>query len=105
MRSVQWQLRLLGTFSALAYIHRENEKTSVEVAGRSSLCVSCVYVHWLLVLMGHKNIIQNLCEWKIFGLNKEASCIWRIESNKELNDLIKNRNMLNRFLIVFDYFC
>ena len=45
-----------------------------------------------------------LFEWKIFGLNKEASCIWRIESNKELNDLIKNRNMLNYFLIVFDFF-
>ena len=46
----------------------------------------------------------SLSEGKIFGRNKEARCIWRIETNKELNDLIKNRNMLNRFLIIFNFF-
>ena len=32
----------------------------------------------------------SLYEGKIFGPNKEASGIWRIKSNKELNELIKN---------------
>jgi hypothetical protein len=46
----------------------------------------------------------SLYEGKLFGKNKEASGVWRIKSNKELNDLIKNRNILNRFLIIFNFF-
>jgi len=34
MRSMQWQLGILGTFSAFAFRHRETKKTCVEVAGR-----------------------------------------------------------------------
>ena len=34
MRSMQWQLGMLGAVSAFAYRHRETKKTCVEVAGR-----------------------------------------------------------------------
>ena len=34
MRSMQWQLGILGTISAFAYRHRETEKNCVEMAGR-----------------------------------------------------------------------
>ena len=32
---------------------------------------------------------------KIFGPTKEANGIWRIETNKELDELIKHRNVIN----------
>jgi len=32
---------------------------------------------------------------KIFGPTKEANGIWRIKTNKELNELIKHRNVVN----------
>jgi len=32
---------------------------------------------------------------KIFGPTKEANGIWRIETNKELDELIKHRNIIN----------
>ena len=37
--------------------------------------------------------------WKIFGPTKEASGIWRIKTNKELDELIKRRNIINRNII------
>jgi hypothetical protein len=32
---------------------------------------------------------------KIFGPTKEANSIWRIKKNKELDELIKHRNIIN----------
>ena len=32
---------------------------------------------------------------KIFGPTKEANGIWRIKTNKELDELIKHRNIIN----------
>jgi hypothetical protein len=32
---------------------------------------------------------------KIFGPTKEDKAIWRIKTNKELNELIKHRNIIN----------
>ena len=46
----------------------------------------------------HKeSIIQKLSvfERKIFGPTKEANGIWRIKTNKELDELIKHRNIIN----------
>ena len=34
-------------------------------------------------------------ERKIFGPTKEANGIWRIKTNKELDELIKHRNIIN----------
>jgi len=48
-----------------------------------------------------ESIIQKLCvfDWKIlrriFGPTKEANGIWRIKTNKELDELIKQRNIIN----------
>jgi len=47
------------------------------------------------------SIIQEISvyEWKIlrkiFGTTKEANGIWRIKTNKELDALIKHRNIIN----------
>ena len=32
---------------------------------------------------------------KMFGSTKEANGIWRIKTNKELDELIKHRNVIN----------
>jgi hypothetical protein len=48
-----------------------------------------------------ESIIQKLSVFerkilrKIFGPTKEANGIWRIKTNKELDDLIKRRNIIN----------
>jgi len=48
-----------------------------------------------------ESIIQKLCVFerkilrKIFGPTKEANGIWRMKTNKELEDLIKHRNIIN----------
>jgi len=48
-----------------------------------------------------RSIIQKLSvfEWKIlrkiFGPTKEANSIWRIKTNKELDELIKHQNIIN----------
>ena len=44
-----------------------------------------------------ESITQNLCvfERKIFRLTEEANGIWRIKTNKELDELIKHRNVIN----------
>ena len=44
-----------------------------------------------------ESIIQKLSvfERKIFGPTKEANGIWRIKTNKELDELIKHRNIIN----------
>jgi len=34
-------------------------------------------------------------ERKIFGLTKEVNGIWRIKTNKDLDELIKHRNIIN----------
>ena len=34
-------------------------------------------------------------ERKIFGPTKEANCIWRIKTNKKLDELIKHWNIIN----------
>jgi hypothetical protein len=36
-------------------------------------------------------------EGKIFGPTKEDNGIWRIKTNKELDELLKQRNILNSF--------
>ena len=48
---------------------------------------------WLL----KESTIQKLSvfERKIFGPTKEANGIWRIKTNKELDELIKHRNIIN----------
>jgi len=51
--------------------------------------------------MGPQSIIQKLSLFerkilrKIFGPTKEANGIWRIKTNKELDELIKHRNIIN----------
>ena len=48
-----------------------------------------------------ESIIQKLSVFekkilrKIFGPTKEANGIWRIETNKQLEELIKHRNIIN----------
>ena len=44
-----------------------------------------------------ESIIQKLSvfERKIFGPTKEANGIWRIKTNKKLDELIKHRNIIN----------
>jgi len=44
-----------------------------------------------------ESIIQKLSvfERKIFGPTKEANGIWRIKTNKDLDELIKHRNIIN----------
>ena len=48
-----------------------------------------------------QNIIQKLSVFdrkvlrEIFGPTKEAKGIWRIKINKELDELIKHRNIIN----------
>jgi len=48
-----------------------------------------------------ESIIQKLSVFerkilrKIFGPTKEANCIWRIKTNKQLDELIKHRNITN----------
>ena len=55
------------------------------------------YETWVL----KESIIQKLSVFerkilrKIFGPTKEANGIWRIKTNKELDDLIKHRNITN----------
>ena len=57
--------------------------------------VVCGCETWVL----KESIIQKLSVFgrkilrKIFGPTKEASGIWRIKTNKELDDLIKHRNI------------
>ena len=52
---------------------------------------------WVLI----ESIIQKLSVFdrkiliKIFGPTKEVNGIWRIKTNKELNELIKHRNVIN----------
>jgi len=52
---------------------------------------------WIL----KESIIQKLSVFerktlrKIFGPTKEANGIWRIETNKELDELIKHQNTIN----------
>jgi len=52
---------------------------------------------WIL----KESIIQKNCMFerkilrKIFGPTKEANGIWRIKTNKELDELIKHRNIIN----------
>jgi hypothetical protein len=44
-----------------------------------------------------ESILQNLsvCERKIYGPTKEANGIWRIKTNKKVDELIKHRNIIN----------
>ena len=48
-----------------------------------------------------ESIIQNLSVFerkilrRIFGPTEEANGIWRIKTNKELDELIKHRNIIN----------
>ena len=45
---------MLETISAFAYRHSETKKKNLYRGGLSQqFCVSCVYVHWLMVLIGH----------------------------------------------------
>jgi hypothetical protein len=46
-----------------------------------------------------ESTIQRLsvCERKIFGPTKEDNGIWRIKTNKELDESIKHRNIINYF--------
>ena len=50
-----------------------------------------------------ESIIQKLSVFekkilrKIFGPTKEDNGIWRIKTNKELDELIKHRNIINYF--------
>jgi len=37
---------------------------------------------------------------KIFGPTKEANGIWRIKTNKELDEIIKHRNIINYVMLV-----
>jgi len=52
---------------------------------------------WIL----KESIIQNISVFerkilrKIFGPNKEANGIWRINTNKDLDELIEHRNIIN----------
>ena len=49
--------------------------------------------------MGHPiqklSVFERKILRKIFGPTKEANGIWRIETNKELDELIKHRNIIN----------
>jgi len=51
------------------------------------------YETWVLI----ESIIQKLSvfERKILGPTKEANGIWRFKTNKELDELIKHRNIIN----------
>ena len=99
---------MLGAFSAFAYRHRETEKNLFR--GGSSQQFVCFLCLCSLVFVPYGSLNKvlhkiSLYEGKIFGAAKEASGIWRIKSNKELNELIKKRNILNRFFfIIFDFF-
>jgi len=60
-----------------------------------------IVVHGSETWVLKESIIQKLSVFerkilrKIFRPTKEANGIWRIETNKELDELIKHRNMIN----------
>jgi len=43
----------------------------------------------------NNSVFERKILWKIFGPTKEANGIWRIKTNKELDELIKHRNIIN----------
>ena len=40
-----------------------------------------------------RSVFERKILWKIFGPTKEANGVWRIKTNKELDELIKHRNI------------
>jgi len=41
------------------------------------------------------SVFERKISRKIFGPTKEANGIWRIKTNKELDELIEHRNIIN----------
>ena len=111
MRSMQWHLGMLGTNSAFAYRHRETKKNLCR-GGRSQqfvcvlrLCSLLVGTYWSLNKLLYKNsLFERKILRKIFGPTNEANGIWRIKTNMELDEIIKHRNIINIFFIIFNFF-
>jgi hypothetical protein len=65
------------------------------------ICFRPIVVYGCETWVLKESIIQKLSVFerkilrKIFGPTKEANGIWRIKTNKELDELIKHQNIIN----------
>ena len=79
----------------LSILFRQNILIAATHLIRPTVVYSCET--WVL----KESIIRKLSVFerkmlrKIFGPTKEANGIWRIKTNKELDELIKHRNIIN----------
>jgi len=85
MRSMQWQLGVLGTTSAFAYRHRETKKCvpRFPVAGPSE--------YWLLASSPASKVWQKELEAKISGRNLEAFYFYTFGQKKKIPAFLEFR--------------